>query len=170
MALANGKKFGYLYTEGVMDEDGKIRLTSDNDAYTFEEANGGFYIKDSQGRYYYQEGTYSSFTPTTSLADADVWQLTANADGTYTIKATDSGNIIMYSGQFKSFGNYAANKQDGNLLPYLYEEQKEAAGIEAPTLTTTVGNPAVYTLQGVRVGKPTQPGVYIRGGKKFVVK
>lgn len=170
VALANGKKFGYLYTEGVTDEDGKIRLASDNDAYTLEEANGGFYIKDSQGRYYYQEGTYSSFTPTTSLADADVWQLTANADGTYTIKASDSGNIIMYSGQFKSFGNYAANKQDGNLLPYLYEERKEAAGIGAPTLATTVGNPAVYTLQGVRVAKPTQPGVYIRGGKKFVVK
>ena len=170
VALANGKKFGYLYTEGVTDEDGKIRLTSDNDAYTLEEANGGFYIKDSQGRYYYQEGTYSSFTPTTSLADADVWQLTANTDGTYTLKATDSGNVIMYSGQFKSFGNYAANKQDGNLLPYLYEERKEAAGIGAPSLATTVGNPAVYTLQGVRVAKPTLPGVYIRGGKKFVVK
>lgn len=99
-----------------------------------------------------------------------MWQATANADGTYTLKASDSGNVIMYSGQFKSFGNYAANKQDGNLLPYLYEERKEAAGIEAPTFTTTASNHAVYTLQGVRVGKPTQPGVYIRGGKKFVVK
>lgn len=170
VALANGKKFGYLYTEGVMDEDGEIELTSDNDAFTLEGADGGFRIKDSQGRYYYQEGTYSSFTPTTTVGDADVWQVTANADGTYTIKASDSGNIIMYSGQYKSFGNYPSDKQGSNLLPCLYEERKETAGIATPTRTPTIGNNAVYTLQGVRVDKPTRPGVYIRGGKKMVVK
>lgn len=28
----------------------------------------------------------------------------------------------------------------------------------------------LYTLQGVKVEKPTAPGVYIRNGKKIVIK
>ena len=169
VSLSSGKTFGYLYTDGVMDENGKITLSSDNDAYTLEEANGGFYLKDSQGRYYYQDGDYTSFTPTTSLSDADVWEFAANSDGTYTIKASDSGNVIMYSSEHRSFGNYGAGKQDGNTLPYLYEEQKNETGIDIPAVCEASSH-EVYTLQGVRVGKPTRPGIYIRGGKKFVVK
>ena len=32
------------------------------------------------------------------------------------------------------------------------------------------GDTSVYTLQGVKVEGALKPGVYIRGGKKFVVK
>ncbi len=169
VVLSGSKTYGYLYTDGVIDENGKITLSEDNDAYTFEEANGGYYLKDSQGRYYYQDKSYNTFTPTTSASDADVWEVTANSDGTYTIKASDSGNVIMYSAQYKSYGNYGADKQSGNIFPYLYEEQKQADGVEGPAVIR-VPTSAVYTLQGVRVSKPTQPGIYIRGGKKFVVK
>lgn len=169
VSVSASKSYGYLYTDGVMDESGKITLSEDKDAYTFEEADGGYYLKDSQGRYYYQDGTYNTFTPTTSLSAADVWVVTANSDGTYTIKASDSGNVIMYSPNYKSYGNYAANKQSGNILPFLYEEQKQEMGVETPAVVRVPAT-AVYTLQGVRVSKPTQPGVYIRNGKKFVVK
>ena len=169
VSVSSSKAYGYLYTDGVMDENGKITLSDDKDAYTFEEADGGYYLKDSQGRYYYQDKTYTSFTPTTSQDEADVWTVTANSDGTYTIKASDSGNVIMYSAQYKSYGNYPAEKQSGNVLPYLYAEVKPETGVAAPTLVR-VPVEAVYTLQGVRVSQPTQPGIYIRGGKKFVVK
>ncbi len=169
LTLTTSKNYGYLYTDGVMDVDGKVTLASDADAYTLEEADGGFYLKDSKGQYYYQSGTYTSFTPTTSVADADVWVVTAKADGTYTIKAADSGNVIMYSSQYSSFGNYGADKQSGNILPCLYEEQTATDGI-APTAQAAQADRAVYTLQGVRVDRPTQPGIYICGGRKFVVK
>ena len=169
VSVSSSKNYGYLYTDGVIDVNGKITLSEDNDAYTFEEADGGYYLKDSQGRYYYQDGTYTSFTPTTSLSDADVWTVTANDDGTYTIKAIDSGNVIMYSAQYKSYGNYSSDKQDGNIFPFLYEEQKQEMGIEGPAVVRVPAT-AVYTLQGVRVSKPAQPGIYIRGGKKFVVR
>ena len=169
VTLSGGKTFGYLYTDGVIDEKGNITLESDNNAFTFEDAQGGFYLKDSKGRYYYQDGNYSSFTPTMSLADADVWEVTAYSDGTYSLKASDSGNVIMYSSQHKSFGNYGINKQDGNILPYLYEELKQETGVRMPAVNNMPCN-EFYTLQGVRIGKPTLPGIYIRGGKKFVVR
>ncbi len=169
VALSSGKTYGYLYTDGVMDENGKVTLSEDNDAYTFEEADGGYYLKDSQGRYYYQDQSYNTFTPTTSLSDADVWVVTANGDGTYTIKASDSGNVIMYSAKYKSYGNYGTDKQADNIFPFLYEEQRQTDGIGNPAVGR-IPDTAVYTLQGVRVSKATQPGVYIRGGRKFVVK
>ena len=169
VSVSSSKAYGYLYTDGVMDENGKITLSEDNDAYTFEEADGGYYLKDSQGRYYYQDGTYTSFTPTTSLGDADVWVVTANGDDTYTIKASDSGNVIMYSAQYKSYGNYGTDKQAANIFPFLYEEQKQETGIGGPAVVR-VRATAVYTLQGVRVSRPARPGIYIRDGKKFVVK
>ena len=34
----------------------------------------------------------------------------------------------------------------------------------------STGNNAYYTLSGVRVAKPTQPGIYIHNGRKVVVK
>ncbi len=169
VSVSASKTYGYLYTDGVIDADGKIIMASDNDAYTFEAADGGFYLKDSQGRYYYQDSTFTSFTPTTTLSEADVWTVASNGDGTYTIKAADTGNVIMYSSKYSSYGNYGTDKQSGNILPCLYEEQQSTTDIHMPT-ATAAGLRAVYTLQGVRVDKPTQPGIYIRGGKKFVVR
>ena len=45
-------------------------------------------------------------------------------------------------------------------------------GIESITTdqTTTTDDNAWYTLSGMRIDKPTQRGIYIRGGKKYVVK
>ena len=169
VSLSGSKTYGYIYTDGVIDEQGTITLSSDNDAYTFEEADGGFYLKDSQGRYYYQDQSYNTFTPTTSVSEADVWVVTAGDDSTYTIKASDSGNVIMYSSKYASYGNYGESKQSGNILPCLYEEQRQGTGITAPA-DTRAADRAVYTLQGVRIGKPCQPGIYVRGGRKFVVR
>ena len=42
-------------------------------------------------------------------------------------------------------------------------------GITAEPTQTAAGD-AWYTLQGVRITRPTAPGVYIRGGRKYVVR
>ncbi|MGI6233040.1 MAG: hypothetical protein ACOYJF_09375, partial [Prevotella sp.] len=44
-----------------------------------------------------------------------------------------------------------------------------ATGIEDVNVETSNTNDAIYTLSGIRVDKP-QKGVYIKNGKKFVVK
>lgn len=45
----------------------------------------------------------------------------------------------------------------------------QATSIESVETDDNVNAPC-YTLQGIRVERPTAPGVYIRGGKKFIVK
>lgn len=166
------KGYGYLLVTDVQEKESKITLETDELAFTFEAAAGGFKIKDSKGRYYYQSGTYSTFTPTTDPTEADVWTVVKNDDGTYSIKAADSGNTIQYSTKFKSFGNYST-KAAANLFPMLYEETKSngIATIEVETTGVNVNN-ATYTLQGVQMpqGKPLPPGIYIRNGRKIVVK
>lgn len=166
------KGYGYLKVADVQEKESKITLETDELAFTFEAAAGGFKIKDSKGRYYYQSDNYSTFTPTTDPTEADVWTVVKNADGTYSIKAADSGNTIQYSTKYKSFGNYSTTSAK-NLFPMLYEETKSngIATIEVETTGVNVNN-ATYTLQGVQMpqGKPLQPGIYIRNGRKIVVR
>lgn len=55
----------------------------------------------------------------------------------------------------------------------LYQEGKAGtAGIENVSTTKKVENNIIYNLQGVQMPKNTklQPGIYIKNGKKFVVK
>lgn len=43
-------------------------------------------------------------------------------------------------------------------------------GIEAPAFADTPADDHIYNLQGQRVEAPTTPGIYIRGGKKFLYR
>lgn len=170
---AQGKAFGYLYTSQVGETDGVITLATDTLAFTFEATDGGFLIRDYAGRYYGQEGSYNSFTPSPQASGADTWTVEARPDGTYAIKAADSKHTILYSSDYHSYGNYAS-APSGSLYPRLYEQRSTATGIGLQTRPGTTGRPygtAVYNLQGQRVGtRPLPAGIYIRNGKKFVVK
>ena len=44
------------------------------------------------------------------------------------------------------------------------------ATIIIPVNNTTEENNDIYTLQGVKVSNPTTPGIYVKNGKKFVIK
>lgn len=46
----------------------------------------------------------------------------------------------------------------------------EYLGIEDGIVTVNSDNDAIYNLQGVRVNSATQKGIYIKNGKKFIVK
>ncbi len=169
VTLSTGKTYGYLYANSVTANNEVISLTSDELFYTFEAANGGYKLKDSKGQYLYQEGTYSSFTPTTDASLADVWTVTPNSDGTFVIKAADSGNFIQYSTTYNSFGNYA-KAQAGALYPSLWEKQP-ATGISGVTTVPAATTGVIYNLQGQPMGTSAETlphGIYIRDGKKFV--
>lgn len=170
---ARGKSFGYLYTAQVSESDGVVSLSTDTLAFTFEATEGGFLISDHDGRYYGQEGSYSSFTPSLQASGADVWTVEARPDGTYAIKASDSNHTILYSTSYHSYGNYAS-EPTGSLYPRLYELRSTATGISLrPQPATSRGGDAtaVYNLQGQRVGtRPLPAGIYIRNGRKFVVR
>lgn len=175
VTLSSGKNYGYLYTDNVSSYNDTIDMADQTDAFTFESSGNGFLIKDSKGQYYYQDQSYQSFTPTANASEADIWLVSRNSDGTFSIKASDSGNTIMYSTNYRSWGNYGASgpSRGSGLMPALYEEAATATGIRNATAERPSNAVSgTYTLQGVRVadGQRLNRGIYIRDGRKFVVK
>ena len=168
MTVQGKKKYDYLKGSAVTQTAEKINTSDDKLFFNLEQAASGYYIKDAEGRYLYQDGKYKNFNVVNSKDDATVWTITPNADGTFRI-ASPSDHIVQYSKKFKSFGAYnPANSED--IYPMLYLEDT-AAGI-GTVWTVTISDDAVYNLQGIRMPADTQlaPGIYIRGGKKFVVR
>ncbi len=162
------KSYGYL-NGSVVTTKKEIIFTSDEDLFfTLEQAAGGYYIKDAKGRYFYQDGTHKNFNVVNSTDKATIWTITPNTDGTFVITSSD-GHVVQYSTQYKSFGAYKP-ANTSNLSPMLYVYDP-TAGISTTNVVKSDDN-AVYNLQGVRMPKDAQlaPGIYIRGGKKFVVR
>ena len=96
------------------------------------------------------------------------WTLEPKADGTFTITSS-TGHVLQYDTKYKTFGAYKPASANG-IYPMLYVEDTTAGIGTIWTVTTT--DEAVYNLQGVRMPADAQlaPGIYIRGGKKFVVR
>ena len=62
-------------------------------------------------------------------------------------------------------------KSCGFIITYLDdEEDTQTTKIENVDLSDKKGNGSVYTLQGVKVLSPEKKGVYIKNGKKYIVK
>ena len=62
-------------------------------------------------------------------------------------------------------------KSCGFIITYLDdEEDMQTTKIENVDLSDKKGNGSVYTLQGVKVLSPEKKGVYIKNGKKYIVK
>ena len=162
------KKYDYLKGSAVTQTAEKINTSDDKLFFNLEQAASGYYIKDAEGRYLYQDGKYKNFNVVNSKDDATVWTITPNADGTFRI-ASPSNHIVQYSKKFKSFGAYNPANPEG-IYPMLYVEDTTAGIGTVWTVTTT--DEAVYNLQGVRMPADAQlaPGIYIRGGKKFIVR
>ena len=56
-----------------------------------------------------------------------------------------------------------------NALRLAFDDEDEATGISATLTNSEEVNSAIYDLQGRRVEQP-QPGLYIRNGKKVIIK
>jgi hypothetical protein len=48
----------------------------------------------------------------------------------------------------------------------MFPETTAVGGVEVSTTQTDV----YYNLKGVRIARPTQKGIYLKNGKKFIVK
>lgn len=169
--LGETQTYGYPQSVGVTAVDDTISLATEEQVFTLQETAGGYFIVDGLGRYLYHEGTYKTLSVTASEQLAAVWTLTPNADGTFGIDAGD-GYSIRYSSQYGTFGCYNTSE---NVVPMLYvraEKGATTAIFDVKPLMRPASQP-VYTLQGQYVGQSTgqlPSGIYVRGGKKFVVK
>lgn len=62
-----------------------------------------------------------------------------------------------------------AKNSDTSVIPFKFEDNDPSTGIKSVKAVKAVDN-AYYTLSGVKVSKPTAKGVYIKNGKKIVVR
>ena len=152
------KAYGYLSVENVTPEtDGSIVLENDDNAFTFEEVSGEdflYTIKQKDGKYLYQTGTYNSFNVAEAPSDGQYWDVTFNGDSAV-IRNKSVDKYIQYSRTHKSFGSYI-DEDINRVLPILYvEEESEVEPpyvVKAPTITpsgdTTYKDSVVVTITG----------------------
>ncbi len=87
--------------------------------WTFEATDGGYYIKDSFGRYLYMNGTYNNFNVTSNVPTAGgVWTVDINADGTAKITNVEKQKYIQCyeTGGVKTVGCF---NNDNGTMPVL---------------------------------------------------
>lgn len=97
---------------------------------------------------------------------------------TYDASATLNGKTGWYTVKVPeafATGYFVVNDgTSGTLLEgeTVYVEEKTATAIEATTITEVEkkADDHWYTLTGMRISKPTQPGIYIHNGKKVIIR
>ena len=125
--LASTQNYGYINATDVVAQDDVITLDNDKPSFTLLATADGYYIKDSYGRYLWQQNEFSTFSVTPDeTADATTWSIDAReADGTFTMKNLSTQKIAQYS---PNYSNYACYKNVSGLLPSLYEEVETLVG------------------------------------------
>lgn len=142
-ALAENKSYGYL-PQVEMTVNNDVVSTDPVNAYTFEKTSGGFYLKDSYGRYVYMSGTFNSFNLSATVpADGGVWTVSVASNGLATITNTTVEKWIQYASNYSSWGCY--NYETGS-LPKLY---KAAATRSAISTRSVVGTPVTESLNAL---------------------
>ena len=110
--IADGKvatpltsSYGYLQVTDAVD--GKSTAAN---AFTFTQVEAGVYtIQDSNGKYYYQTGTYNSF----NVADKDggtdeyLWEVYDSGNGEFVIMNLGVAKFMQYDSGYNSFGSYS---------------------------------------------------------------
>ena len=115
--------YGYLQVADVTDKDGVITQENSTNDFVITAVDGGYTIKQSDGRYLYQTGTYNSFNVAAEPSDGQVWTIAANGDGTFKIENTSVNKWIQLDSNYGTYGSY--NEEKGT-MPYLYAYDGEA--------------------------------------------
>ncbi|MBQ8695510.1 MAG: chitobiase/beta-hexosaminidase C-terminal domain-containing protein, partial [Bacteroidaceae bacterium] len=119
--------YGYLPVHNVTAVEGGIENAVYYGAFELEVAEGGWYIKDNNGKYIYMTGTYNSFNVSEEIpAEGAVWTIAITEDGTATITNVAMSKYVQYSTKHTSYGAYA-EAQDGGVVPTLYVPYVEPA-------------------------------------------
>ena len=89
--------------------------------------------------------------------------------GEYTDNATDLSGVWQGEATSVTFTNAATAQARILSIEIKYELSDEAVGIST-VQTVTIPVDGIYNLQGQRLSEKPQKGLYIMGGKKYVVK
>lgn len=119
MAQPLAKAYGYLPVADASVKDNQIEAPVAN-AYTFTAVEGGYTIKDSNGKYLYMKDDFNSFNLDASAVDGSVWSVEVQSDGSFKITNAAKKKSVQFDSQYNSFGAYADTR---GVLPVLYEKK-----------------------------------------------
>lgn len=156
-AYEDGKTYGYMPVVDATVNGNEITTTAST--YSFETAEGGYYIKDAKGNYLIQTGNFNSFNlVSTPSATEGVFTVTIAADGYATIVNTNVNKTMAYGVGFNSFGSYP-ELSETRVLPKLYVSKSDAIS----DITADENAPVeFFNLQGMRINEPAAGQIVIR--------
>ena len=174
--VPENKTFAYLSPTNSEEVEGKIQLPSRNHEFFIEIASLttlSAYMKDSYGRYVYQDETHPNFSVSEAVGDDNAgfsWTIQPNTDGSLKILNIDRQQYIQFSVSHNSYGCYPTAQEDG-VLPNIYKFVQEAI-IPKPvdeTILTTMEEVQEAATAGETEAKVQMDGWYISGvsGKNF---
>lgn len=108
--IETSKTYGYLYVNDVTSDGNTISTVSKGLTFTIKSTADGFTIQDESARFLIMTGTYNSFNLTENPTEGQYWDITGNADGTFTIKNKATNKWIQYSKDYTSFGSYSDSR------------------------------------------------------------
>ena len=112
--------YGYLPVHNVTAVEGGIENAVYYGTFELEVAEGGWYIKDNNGKYLYMTETRTNFNVSEEIpAESGVWTIAIAENGTATITNVAMSKYVQYSTKYSSYGAYA-EAQDGGVVPTLY--------------------------------------------------
>ena len=140
-------------------------------------ANTGLVIKGPAGQYtvpvvnvgrqYANLLKAVPYTINLKPTEGDCTNLVLSApDGTPSFHTTTGGNFGPHKSYLQVFTSVMNATNSANGLQLVFDDDTD--GID--TVTTGQDHDVWFNLQGARIAKPTQPGLYIHNGRKEVVK
>ncbi len=161
---AAGEIFNSYLTRVVVDmDDDLITINDEVEVFTLEGDDSHYSIVNSFGEHLYA-------TDTKKLdygVEPRTWELT-QVDNGVAMSYEEMGTMLFNS--LSPRFNIYTSKVTANMLHALLFKESDLTAIHDATATTTAPQ-GIYSLSGVRMGGGRLPkGVYIRDGKKFVVK
>ncbi|MBR3951479.1 MAG: hypothetical protein IKJ79_06210 [Bacteroidaceae bacterium] len=147
------KTYGYLPAVQVANNNGVAQAFNFFE-WTFEATDGGYYIKDSKGRYIYMTGNYNSYNISETVpAEGGVWTVTFNEDNTAKILNVLKNKYIQYSEQYKTYGCYAdAQGVMPSLAKIATPEVTITPDLDGTTITTNITEVVFYSADGLATG------------------
>ena len=116
--VGSDKNYGYLNVIDVTDNGGVINADAAN-AFVFTAVNGGYTIRQSDGRYLYMTGTYNSCNLDKNPSSGHIWDVEARSDGTMLITNVEMDKTLQYDSNYSSYGVYPDTR---GAFPALYVE------------------------------------------------
>lgn len=165
VAVPNTGNYGYLSTADATVSNNQITTAAAN-AFTIEAVDGGYTIKDSNGKYLVQTGTYNSFNYMTSAGTEGVWTIEPQDNGTMKITNVGKNKYI----QLSSYGTFGSYETQNGTMPMLYELGN--AGTDLPQVE--IGNAAsiaeflsMQSANPVKINAPVT-AVYQNGNRLYI--